>query len=157
MRLYFDCCCYNRPFDDQSQQRIHDESEAILSLINRVAACGDTILDSSILRLEIEHISESVKKAKVQQLHRIASEVITYAPEIRRRAEEIRQMTAIHEMDSLHLASAEFGNADVFLTTVGFARFVQQFENGWGDYTREKYERKSPTFDELDDMLRAHS
>ena len=86
-------------------------------MINRVAACGDTILDSSILRLEIERISEPVKKAKVQQLHRIASEVITYAPEIRRRAEEIRQMTAIHEMDSLHLASAEFGNADVFLTT----------------------------------------
>ena len=117
MRLYFDCCCYNRPFDDQSRQRIYDESEAILSLINRAATCGDTILDSSILRLEIERISEPLKKAKVQQLHRIASEVITYAPEIRRRAEEIRQMTAIHEMDSLHLASAEFGNADVFLTT----------------------------------------
>ena len=43
------------------------------------------------------------------------------------------------------------------LGAVGFARFVQQFENGWGDYTREKYERKSPTFDELDDMLRAYS
>ena len=98
-----------------------------------------------------------MKKAKVQQLHRIASEVVAYAPEIRHRAEEIRQMSEIHEMDSLHLASAEFGSADVFLTAVGFARFVQQFENGWGDYTREKYERKSPTFDELDDMLRAYS
>ena len=43
------------------------------------------------------------------------------------------------------------------LGSVGFTRFVQQFENGWGDYTREKYERKSPTFDELDDMLRAYS
>ena len=117
MRLYFDCCCYNRPFDDQSQQRIHDESEAILSLINRAVACGDTILDSSILRLEIDRIGDPVKKAKVQQLHRIASEVVAYAPEIRHRAEEIRQMSEIHEMDSLHLASAEFGSADVFLTT----------------------------------------
>ena len=26
MRLYFDCCCYNRSFDDLSQNRIHDES-----------------------------------------------------------------------------------------------------------------------------------
>ncbi|WP_315437250.1 hypothetical protein [uncultured Selenomonas sp.] len=43
------------------------------------------------------------------------------------------------------------------LGAVGFTRFIQQFENGWGDYTREKYERKSPTFDELDDMLRAYS
>lgn len=31
--------------------------------------------------------------------------------------EEIQQTTAIHEMDSRHLASAEFGRADVFLTT----------------------------------------
>ena len=52
MRLYFDCCCYNRPFDDQSQQRIHDESEAILSLINRCSAVRGTILGSAVLRLE---------------------------------------------------------------------------------------------------------
>lgn len=31
--------------------------------------------------------------------------------------EEIQQTTATHEMDSLHLVSAEFGRVDVFLTT----------------------------------------
>lgn len=54
MRLYFNCCCYNRPFDDQAQQRIHDESEAILSLMNRSVVNGDAILDSSVLQLEID-------------------------------------------------------------------------------------------------------
>ena len=78
MRLYFDCYCYNRPFDDQAQQRIHDESEAILSLMNRSVVCGDAILDSSVLQLEIDRIGDLVKREKVRSLHRIVSECIAY-------------------------------------------------------------------------------
>lgn len=66
MRLYFDCCCYNRPFDDQSQQRIHDESEAILSLMNRCITLSGTILGSAVLRLEIDSIGDTVKREKVR-------------------------------------------------------------------------------------------
>lgn len=33
MKLYLDNCCYNRPFDDQTQDRIHLESEAVLALL----------------------------------------------------------------------------------------------------------------------------
>ena len=43
------------------------------------------------------------------------------------------------------------------LGAVGFTRFIQQFENGSGDYTKEKYESTTPTFEQLDDMLRAYS
>ena len=43
------------------------------------------------------------------------------------------------------------------LGPVGVTRFLQQFENGWGDYTREKQERREPSFDELDRMLRVHA
>ncbi len=35
MRIYLDNCCYNRPFDDQTQERIHLESEAILTILKR--------------------------------------------------------------------------------------------------------------------------
>ena len=31
MIIYLDNCCYNRPFDDQTQERIHLESEVILT------------------------------------------------------------------------------------------------------------------------------
>lgn len=30
MKIYLDNCCYNRPYDDQSQLRIHQEAEAKL-------------------------------------------------------------------------------------------------------------------------------
>ena len=32
MKIYLDNCCFNRPFDDQTQERIHLESEAILMI-----------------------------------------------------------------------------------------------------------------------------
>ena len=36
MRLYFDNCCYNRPFDDQSQIRIALESQAKIVTVQGV-------------------------------------------------------------------------------------------------------------------------
>lgn len=117
MRLYFDCCCYNRPFDDQSQQRIHDESEAILSLMNRCLAVHGTILGSAVLRLEIDGIGDTVKREKVRHLYRAVNEDVGYTSMVRQRAEEICQHSAIHEMDALHISSAEMGRTDVFLTT----------------------------------------
>lgn len=33
MKLYLVNCCYNRPFDDQTQDRIHLESEAVLAIL----------------------------------------------------------------------------------------------------------------------------
>lgn len=117
MRLYFDCCCYNRPFDDQSQQRIHDESEAILSLMNRCLAVRGTILGSAVLRLEIDGIGDTVKREKVRHLYRAVNEDVGYTSMVRQRAEEICQHSAIHEMDALHISIAEMGRTDVFLTT----------------------------------------
>src|SRR5260370_29853593 len=37
MRVYADMCCLKRPFDDQSQPRIHLESEAVLALLGAPA------------------------------------------------------------------------------------------------------------------------
>ena len=35
MRAYMDVCRLNRPFDDQTQDRIRIESEAVLAILNR--------------------------------------------------------------------------------------------------------------------------
>lgn len=36
MKIYLNVCCLNRPFDDQTQTRIHLEAEAVLSIIQSV-------------------------------------------------------------------------------------------------------------------------
>ncbi len=40
------------------------------------------------------------------------------------------------------------------LGPVGYTRFIQQFENGYGDYTKEKYEQPDLSFEELDTELK---
>lgn len=117
MRLYLDCCCYNRPFDDLTQNRIHDESDAILSILNRSRTDNSTILGSQVLKMEINKISDFAKKAKVQMLYQAINEEISFSADIQARARYIQQGSAIHSMDSLHIASAEAGHADVLLST----------------------------------------
>jgi len=38
MLVYLDICCFNRPFDDQSQLRVRLESEAKLSIQEQIRA-----------------------------------------------------------------------------------------------------------------------
>lgn len=40
------------------------------------------------------------------------------------------------------------------LGPIGYTRFIQQFENGYGDYTKEKYEQPDLSFEELDAELK---
>ena len=40
------------------------------------------------------------------------------------------------------------------LGTVGMVRFIQQYENGYGDYTTEKYLKPDFTVEEVDIMLK---
>jgi len=35
MKIYLDACCLSRPFDDQSQQKIYLESQAILFILSK--------------------------------------------------------------------------------------------------------------------------
>ena len=40
------------------------------------------------------------------------------------------------------------------LGPVGMVRFIQQYENGFGDYTVEKYQKPDYTAEEIDIMLK---
>jgi hypothetical protein len=40
------------------------------------------------------------------------------------------------------------------LGPVGMVRFIQQYENGSGDYTKEKYQQPDLTIEEIDNILR---
>lgn len=117
MRIYLDTCCYNRPYDDQSQNRIHDESEAVLSILHRSQGTDDIILASDILKWEIEQIPDSHRRLKVLTLYQAAKENIPYNIDIKKQAKKLQAQSSIRSLDSLHIASAEWGKADIFLTT----------------------------------------
>lgn len=115
MRLYLDCCCYNRPFDELSQERVRLESDAVLAIITRSLLNGDTILGSGTLCLEIAAIRNPEKRAKVADLCQVVTERIAHSDSLELRAKQL-QLEGLHVMDSFHVASAEIGQADIFLT-----------------------------------------
>lgn len=117
MVIYLDNCCYNRPFDDQTQERIHLESEAILTILQRRQAGIFKIVGSSILELEMERMHDATKKQKVKELYKVADLHINYTENIKKRSKEIMKLSKIRTFDSLHIAAAEEAKADVMLTT----------------------------------------
>ena len=36
MRIYLDCCCLHRPFDDRRQERVRIEAEAVEAILLRI-------------------------------------------------------------------------------------------------------------------------
>ncbi len=117
MIIYLDNCCYNRPFDDQTQERIHLESEVILTVLKMGQMKQVVIAGSEILKLEMSRMQDNDKKQKVIDLYRVASMHIPYTEKIKKRSEDIMSVSKIRAFDSLHIASAEEAGADIFLTT----------------------------------------
>ena len=117
MIIYLDNCCYNRPFDDQTQERIHLESEVILAVLKMGQMKQAVIAGSDILELEMRRMQDENKKRKVLDLYRVAGMHIQYTEKIKSRSAEIISVSKIRVFDSLHIASAEEAKADVFLTT----------------------------------------
>lgn len=117
MKIYLDNCCYNRPFDDQTQERIYLESQAILAILQRGESGIYKIVGSDILELEFEQMHNVIKKLQVKTLYNISDKCIFYNEEIQNRSKEIMQKSKIKAFDSLHIALAEAAKADVMLTT----------------------------------------
>jgi len=112
-----DVCCLNRLFDDQSQDKIRLETEAIVGILKRCANLqGWELIGSDIIILEVSKNPDTVKMQKVLQLHDGAAIKTKYNAEIKLRAQQFREY-GVRLFDSLHLASAEYANVDVFLTT----------------------------------------
>ncbi|MCL1862286.1 MAG: PIN domain-containing protein [Defluviitaleaceae bacterium] len=117
LRLYLDTCCFNRPFDRIYQDKIRFECDAVLTIIKN---CDDgivNILKSDILDEEIGRIPDLVKRLKVLMLYSSATSHIEINKEIINRAKHFQQFSSIKPFDALHLATAEYANADAFLTT----------------------------------------
>ena len=116
MKIYMDVCCLNRPFDDQTMDRIRIESDAVLAILSKCISGDWHLLSSEVLDIEIENTRDEWKKNKVYELYKLAEGKIMLNDKIIKRAYEI-QSSGIKSFDSLHVASAEYSKADIFLTT----------------------------------------
>lgn len=115
MLLYFDCCCLNRPFDDQRQPRIEREALAVISLLDGVRCGAWDMVSSEILRLEVAEIADETRRREVMRLLDLSKTFLPLNDQISARAETLRSV-GFKSMDALHVAAAEDARA-TFLTT----------------------------------------
>lgn len=116
MKIYLDVCCLCRPMDEQSQAEVHLESEAVITILNRCQKEEWELVGSEIIDMEISRIPDEYKRNVVTILSRLAKTKILTDVDVEKRAVEL-QSTGFKLFDALHLACAEKGKADIFLTT----------------------------------------
>ena len=117
MKIYFDVCCLNRPYDDQTQDRIHLESEAVITILGHIESEEWSLVSSGVVSYEISQTSDEERKRRLHSLVRRASEFIPVGRQTYVRARELQNRLGIRAYDALHIACAEQGEVDVFLST----------------------------------------
>lgn len=63
--IYLDVCCLNRPLDDQTQERIRLESEAVLLILARCQSCEWQLLESEAIEEELEGTPDVARKQQI--------------------------------------------------------------------------------------------
>lgn len=114
--IYLDVCCLNRPFDNQAQERVRLESEAVLLILARCQSREWFLLGSEAIDAEIAQIPDADRRERVTLLASLAITQVIVSELFEERARELVQL-GFKAYDTLHIACAEAGNADILLTT----------------------------------------
>jgi predicted nucleic acid-binding protein len=115
-KIYLDNCVLNRPFDDQSQERVRLETEAIVLLLSRLERKEWIWLGSQALNIEIDKTPDAEQQSRLRRIVEFINSSVEIGGKEMERASELQKLGFVG-FDAVHLACAESGKADVFLTT----------------------------------------
>lgn len=113
--VYFDVCCLNRPFDDQAQDRIRLESEAVLLVLGHIETGEWDWISSEVVDYEIGRNPSVERRQRLLSITAHAGDIVLVSDAVSLRAAQL-EVLGFHAVDALHVASAEAGQADVLLT-----------------------------------------
>jgi len=116
MKIYLDNCCFNRPFDDQSQLRILLESEAKLRIQENIRSGTFELVWSYILDYENSQNPFRERREQIIKWRTYSDNDIEESEDVLNIASMVMKH-GIKKLDSLHLACAIKANTDYFLTT----------------------------------------
>ena len=119
MRIYLDNCCYNRPYDDQLQMRIHLDTEAKLHIQdmvknNELELVTSYMLDYENAKNRFWHKRQAISEfMNENEAYYVSQDRNEEAIQI---AEEIKK-TGAKNADALHVACAILAKSNYFITT----------------------------------------
>jgi len=115
VKIYLDNCCFNRPYDDQTQPRIQFESSAKLLIQSLIVDGQIELVWSYILEFENSKNPFQEKRDTILAFKKYASEIIEPEKAIEDAAKNF-QLKGLKAYDSLHLACAISAGCDYILT-----------------------------------------
>lgn len=116
MLLYLDNCCFNRPFDDQTQLKISLESQAKLAVQHMILEKKHSLVWSYMLEYENSQNPFDIRKDSIIKWKEIAKINVLENESILRTAEELCRI-GIKTKDAIHISCAIYSKCDYFLTT----------------------------------------
>lgn len=116
MRVYLDNCVFNRPFDDQGQSRIRQETEAILDIRDRIVRNEIELVWSYVIDLEVIRNPFPARRLSTESWKELSVTKIGPSAEILSDAVEFRN-SGLRDIDSLHVACAIASKSRYFITT----------------------------------------
>ncbi len=117
MKIYLDNCCFNRPYDSQTAERVKLETEAKLHIQSRVMDCKLTLVWSFMLDYENSANPYPDQREAIAEWKALAKQHIPALESIRERGLRIESATGIKSKDALHLACAIESGCDYLITT----------------------------------------
>ncbi|MDR2706124.1 MAG: PIN domain-containing protein [Planctomycetaceae bacterium] len=117
-RIYLDNCCYNRPFDDQTQIKVAAETKAKLRIQQLIMDRTLELVVSFISRYENNKNPNLSNRNSIDEFFNYAVEYIDneQSGNIKQRTFEIMKY-GIKVKDALHLACAIEAQCNYFVTT----------------------------------------
>ena len=91
-RIYLDVCCLNRPFDDQLQDRVRLEAEAVLLILGRCEAGAWQWLSSAVVEEEVNNTPSSERRSRVRNMLSGAHGTVALTDAAIARAQELKVM-----------------------------------------------------------------
>jgi predicted nucleic acid-binding protein len=116
MRVYLDTCCLSRLLDVSAQERVLREADAVARILRRFENGTWTMIESRVLAAEIAARPDDRSRTASFARLTLVSHWTPVGTATVMRGEELENM-GFRLFDALHIACAEQGQADVFLTT----------------------------------------
>ena len=114
-QVYLDTSVYNRPFDDQTQPKIHLETQAVIVILQMVESKLIQLVSSSVLEYENSRNPNHLCRTAMNRYLQMAKVKQLVDDAIKQRGLQLEQQ-GIKAIDALHVACAEASNSDYFLT-----------------------------------------
>ena len=116
LRAYFDTNVFCRPFDDQTQAQIREETGTILQLLRFAAERRIILAGSDLLLFEAGRLRNREKREGAMGALRQCHTLARTGPTHLELAETLEARSPLHGRDALHVAVAALEGARYFVT-----------------------------------------